>query len=128
MHAILSAKLGDDARAYEFYLRPARLDLADYNNHTQDGCHITSMAGTWMAVVEGFGGMRVKNDQLSFQPFLPAKWTSFSFHIGFRGALLNIKVSNDGVLISNASGIDVRVNVYGREVLIKAGEQQLIKN
>jgi maltose phosphorylase len=33
----------------------------------------------------------------SFQPFIPAKMGSFSFHVGFRGALLNIKVSKDGV-------------------------------
>jgi len=66
VHAIIAAKLGDKARAYEFYLRTARLDLDDYNNDTEDGCHITSMAGTWMSVVEGFGGMRVKDGKLSF--------------------------------------------------------------
>ena len=59
VHAILAAKLGNEDNAYEFYVRTARLDLDDYNNDTEDGCHITSMAGTWMSVVEGFGGMRV---------------------------------------------------------------------
>lgn len=127
VHAILAAKLGDEARAYEFYLRTARLDLDDYNNDTEDGCHITSMAGTWMAVVEGFGGMRVKNDQLSFQPFLPAKWNSFSFHIGFRGVLINVKVSKDGVLISNPSDHTIGVSVYGKVQEIGAGGETLFK-
>ncbi|MET3503402.1 maltose phosphorylase [Mucilaginibacter rubeus] len=127
VHAILAAKLGDEARAYEFYLRTARLDLDDYNNDTEDGCHITSMAGTWMAVVEGFGGMRVKDGKLSFQPFIPEKWSSFSFHIGFRGALLNIKVSKEGVQIKNASDVETTVLVYGKEQLVKANDELLVE-
>ncbi len=120
VHAILAAKLGDEARAYEFYLRTARLDIDDYNNDTEDGCHITSMAGTWMAVVEGFGGMRVKDGKLSFNPFLPEKWQSFSFNVGFRGTLLNVKVSKDRVNIKRLSGNEVTVLVYDKEQLIKA--------
>ncbi|WP_413669350.1 glycoside hydrolase family 65 protein [Mucilaginibacter sp. Mucisp86] len=127
VHAILAAKLGDEARAYEFYLRTARLDLDDYNNDTEDGCHITSMAGTWMAVVEGFGGMRVKDGKLSFQPFIPEKWSSFSFHIGFRGVLLNIKVSKEGVQIKNASDVETTVLVYGKEQLVKANDELLVE-
>jgi maltose phosphorylase len=127
VHAILAAKLGDEARAYEFYLRTSRLDLDDYNNDTEDGCHITSMAGTWMSVVEGFGGMRVKEGKLSFQPFLPGKWRSFSFHIGFRGALLNIKVSKDGVQIKNLSGNETAVLVYDKEQLVKANDELLVE-
>ncbi|MDP9079107.1 MAG: glycoside hydrolase family 65 protein [Bacteroidota bacterium] len=127
VHAILAAKLGDEARAYEFYLRTARLDLDDYNNDTEDGCHITSMAGTWMSVVEGFGGMRVIDGKLSFQPFLPGKWQSFSFHIGFRGAVLNIKVSKDGVQIKNLSGSETNVFIYGKPQVIKANDELLVE-
>ncbi len=127
VHAILAAKLGDEARAYELYLRTARLDLDDYNNDTEDGCHITSMAGTWMAVVEGFGGMRVSDGKLSFRPFLPGKWQSFSFHIGFRGALLNIRVSKDGVQIKNLSGSETVVMIYDKEQLVKANDELLVE-
>jgi len=127
VHAVLAAKLGDEARAYEFYLRTSRLDLDDYNNDTEDGCHITSMAGTWMSVIEGFGGMRVCDGKLSFQPFLPGKWRSFSFHIGFRGTLLNIKVSKDGVQIKNLSGNETAVLVYDKEQLVKANDELLVE-
>lgn len=115
VHSILAARLGDEERAYEFYLRTARLDLDNYNNDTEDGCHITSMAGTWMSVVEGFGGMRVKNGQLRFNPFLPKKWRNFSFHINFRNALLGIKVSAGKVEISNKSDQHLTVFVYDQE-------------
>jgi len=127
VHAILAAKLGDEARAYEFYLRTARLDLDDYNNDTEDGCHITSMAGTWMSVIEGFAGMRVREGKLSFQPFIPEKWNSFSFHIGFRGAVLNVKVTREGVQIKNLSGTETAVLVYGREQTVKANDELLVE-
>jgi maltose phosphorylase len=105
-------------------LRTARLDLDDYNNDTEDGCHTTSMAGTWMSVVEGFGGMRVRDNQLQFQPFLPGKWASFSFKVGFRGALLNVKVSKEGVQIINQSDKALSVNVFDKGYDL-AGNAQL---
>ena len=51
IHSILAAKIGYKQKSYEMYLRTARLDLDDYNNDTEDGLHITSMGGTWMAIV-----------------------------------------------------------------------------
>ena len=54
VHVILGSRIGYQEKAYEMYLRTSRLDLDDYNNDTEDGCHITSMAGTWMSVVKGF--------------------------------------------------------------------------
>ncbi|RDC63869.1 glycoside hydrolase family 65 protein [Adhaeribacter pallidiroseus] len=128
VHAILAAKLGDEERAYQFYLRTSRLDLDDYNNDTEDGCHITSMAGTWMSVVEGFGGMRVRHNQLHFNPFLPTKWHSFSFKIGFRGVLLNIKVSKGGVQLVNQSDKNISVVVYDKVYEIKAKTQILAEH
>ncbi|MXV50979.1 glycoside hydrolase family 65 protein [Pedobacter sp. HMF7647] len=120
VHAILAAKLGDEKRAYEFYLRTSRLDLDDYNNDTEDGLHITSMAGTWMSVVEGFAGMRVRNGVLHFNPFLPEKWNSFSFNISFRGAVLNVRVSKEKVRIINHSESDISVVISGKQHTIQS--------
>ncbi|QHS63804.1 glycoside hydrolase family 65 protein [Chitinophaga agri] len=121
VHAILAAKLGDEKRAHEFYLRTSRLDLDDYNNDTEDGLHITSMAGTWMSVVEGFAGMRVRDGQLQFTPFLPGKWQSFAFNIRFRGRILKVKVSKDSVHIENRSIQDITVLIYGEALEVPAG-------
>lgn len=118
VHAILAAKLGDVERAYQFYLRTSRLDIDDYNNDTEDGCHITSMAGTWMAVVQGFGGMRVKNGVLHFNPLLPAEWKALSFQIGFRGALLKVRLSADGVTVDNLSDKEASLNISGQAKII----------
>lgn len=101
IHSILAAKLGDEKRAYEFYLRTARLDLNDYNNDTRDGLHITSMAGTWMTIIKGFAGMRVKDNKLTFSPLLPSKWKSLSFKIRFRDKINLIHVHKDGIEIND---------------------------
>ena len=120
VHAILAARLGDEKRAYEFYLRTSRLDLDDYNNDTEDGLHITSMAGTWMSVVEGFAGMRVRNDQITFSPFLPEKWESFTFNIRFRGTILHVKVTAEGTYIENRSGKEISLRVFDQSYEIGA--------
>lgn len=122
VHSILAAKLNDEEKAYEFYLRTARLDLDDYNNDTEDGLHITSMAGTWMSVVEGFAGMRVRNGRLVFNPFLPKNWTSFSFSIGFRGVPLKIKITATGMLIINSSDQVLEVSIFDQIYVIPSGE------
>ncbi|MDH4297988.1 MAG: glycoside hydrolase family 65 protein [Cyclobacteriaceae bacterium] len=109
VHAILASKLGYKQLAYEFYLRTARLDLDDYNNDTEEGCHITSMAGTWMSVVKGFGGMRVRNGKLYFNPFIPDQWKSYSFRIEFRGRVIMVKVSIEGAQTILESGAPLEI-------------------
>ncbi|MBX2894122.1 MAG: glycoside hydrolase family 65 protein [Cyclobacteriaceae bacterium] len=96
VHVILASKIGYKEQAYEFYLRTARLDLDDYNNDTEEGCHITSMAGTWMSVVKGFGGMRVRDGKLHFTPFIPDQWKSYSFRLEFRDRVIKVKVGAGG--------------------------------
>lgn len=118
VHSILACELGYKEKAYEMYLRTARLDLDNYNNDTEDGCHTTSMAGTWMSVVQGFGGLKVKNDQLILNPFIPGEWKSFSFKVVFRGALLNIEVSEDTVTITNETEVETPVIIHGSKYTV----------
>ena len=116
VHSILAAKLGNMDQAYEFYLRTARLDLDDYNHEVHEGCHITSMAGTWMSIVEGFGGMRIKDNTLSFEPKLPKAWQGFSFKINFRGSVLKISVDRDTTQIIRESGPECRIMCSGTPI------------
>ncbi len=127
VHAILAAKLGKTEKAYEMYLRTARLDLDNYNNDTEDGCHITSMAGTWLAVVKGFGGMRYDESGLSFAPFLPSQWTSYSFNILYRGHVLSVKTFEDKLKIMNNSDHPLTLTIYGQEVKLLPNNQHSIQ-
>ncbi|GJM36046.1 MAG: maltose phosphorylase [Saprospiraceae bacterium] len=122
VHAIIAAKLGMEEKAYEMYLRTARLDLDDYNNDTEDGCHITSMAGTWMAIVRGFGGMRVQDGVVAFNPFIPSNWKSYAFKIRFGGHILEVVVRPGQTQVSNHSNDGITIKVFENNHTIGAGQ------
>ncbi|MFD1017819.1 glycoside hydrolase family 65 protein [Thalassobacillus hwangdonensis] len=113
VHSILASELGYEHKAYEMYLRTARLDLDNYNNDTEDGLHITSMAGSWLSIVHGFAGMRVVKGELEFSPFIPKDWDNYSFKINFRGHLLNVMVDQQATIITQEEGSLFTVNVKG---------------
>ena len=118
VHSILAARIGDMTKAYNLYLRTARLDLDDYNKEAHEGLHITSMAGTWMSIVEGFGGMRIKEGILSFQPAIPESWKSYSFKVMYRKNILNVRVQHGKVIIFNEEGGVMELAVYGKKYKI----------
>lgn len=126
IHAILAAELGKQEKAVELYQRTARLDLDNYNNDTSDGLHITSMSGSWLAIVQGFAGMRYYNDELSFKPFVPRQWQGYSFKMNYRGRLLEVAV-NDEVKLRLLSGPSLKVKVYDQEVLLEEGQEKCLK-
>lgn len=119
VHSIQAAALGRMEQAYTFYLRTSRLDLDDYNKEVEEGLHITSMAGTWMSIVEGFGGMRVKNDTLHFEPRIPSQWQGYTFKINFRNQILTISVHQNETKFSLEGDMPIRVFVFGKEVMVE---------
>ena len=123
VHSIQAALLGRMEQAYEFYVRTSRLDLDDYNKEVEEGCHITSMAGTWMSIVEGFGGMRVENDQLSFKPQIPEQWDAYSFKVNFRDRILKVNVSADKTVFSLEGEDSLEILVNGNKVEVSPNTQ-----
>ena len=123
VHSIQAAKLGRMEQAYTFYLRTSRLDLDDYNKEVEEGLHITSMAGTWMSIVEGFGGMRVVDGTLSFEPQIPDQWDSFAFKINFRDQIITMKASAKTTTfeISGSEALDILVN--GKTITLEPGKE-----
>lgn len=120
VHSIIAARLNMPENAYSLYLRTSRNDLDDYNNEVSEGCHITSMAGTWLSIVEGFGGMRVHNNNLCFSPVLPDKWSALCFTICFRNFLISLRINHQTVeLFLKGSGI---LEVYLYKKLYKLSE------
>ncbi|MBU2927766.1 glycoside hydrolase family 65 protein [Winogradskyella psychrotolerans] len=118
VHSIQAAKLDRMDQAYTFYLRTSRLDLDDYNHEVHEGLHITSMAGTWMSIVEGFGGMRIKNDTLSFEPKIPEQWEGYSFKVNFRHQIITVSVSQNKTQFKLEGDKDLTIFVDGKEVTL----------
>lgn len=115
VHSILAADLKMEDKAVEMYERAARLDLDNYNNDTDDGLHITAMTGSWLAIVQGFAGMRVREGKLHLAPFLPAKWTGYSFRLVFRGHVLEVHVDKKGTEVELISGDPLVIDLNGSD-------------
>lgn len=118
VHSIQAAKLNKIEQAYTFYLRTSRLDLDDYNHEVEEGLHITSMAGTWMSIVEGFGGMRVLNNTLSFSPKIPKQWKSYSFKVNFRNQIIKVNVHQNKTDFELEGTSDLQIIVNGEQVIV----------
>ena len=115
VHAIIAAELGRGEKAVEMYKRTARLDLDNYNNDTEDGLHITSMSGSWLAIVRGFAGMRTVGG-LHFAPFCPADWSGYRFRVNYRGRLLDVQVRSDLLTLTLKAGAALAVTVFDQEI------------
>ncbi len=122
VHSIQAALLDRMPQAYQFYLRTSRLDLDDYNKEVKEGCHITSMAGTWMSIVEGFGGMRIKGNKPSFTPKIPKEWEAYSFKVNFRENIITVKVTQQGSSFHLEGQNEREIIVNGKVVQLKNGE------
>lgn len=119
VHAVLAAELGKEEKAVELYARTARLDLDNYNNDTEDGLHVTSMSGAWLAIVQGFAGMRVRKGQLCFEPFLPKNWTGYDFKINFRSRLIDVDVQKERVTLTLEEGEPLKVKMWDSTLELK---------
>jgi alpha,alpha-trehalose phosphorylase len=95
--AVLAAEVGHLDLASEYLTEAAMMDLRDLEHNTRDGLHIASLAGSWIALVAGFGGMRDYGGVLSFQPQLAPGWTRFAFHLVWRGSHLRVEVTDSEV-------------------------------
>ena len=119
VHSIIASEIGREEKAYELYLRTARLDLDNYNKDTEDGLHITSMAGTWMSVVYGFGGVRIKNGQLSLAPFKPSSWKDYAFCLVYRRRLIKVMVEEQGIRLLLEEGEPIDIILFDQKVSLK---------
>lgn len=121
IHAILAARIGKVEKAYRLFLRATRLDLDDYNNETDEGLHITSMPGSWLAIVRGFAGLQILERHLYLAPVLPKEWTSYSFKVNYRKNTLHVRVGQE-IQISLTAGDGLRIQVYGQCYELKPEE------
>jgi alpha,alpha-trehalose phosphorylase len=91
--AVMAAAVGCLRLALDYTAESALVDLEDRDNNTRDGLHLASLAGTWIALVAGFGGMRDHDGRLEFTPRLPDGLTRLAFSLGWRGRCLKVELN-----------------------------------
>ena len=95
------------------------MDLDDLEHNTRDGLHIASLAGTWIAAVAGFGGMRDHGGELSFNPRLPSALTRLKFRLMFRGRSLRVEVDAGHASYSLVDGQSLDIRHHGEAVTVE---------
>jgi maltose phosphorylase len=113
IHSIFASELQKHDEAFDFFGFATRLDLDNYNRNTKEGLHTTSLAGAWINIVYGFGGMRSDGEILRFSPCIPKAWNSYSFRIVYRDAVLLIKVNKENVDFQVVNDKSAAIEIYG---------------
>ncbi len=111
--SVVASKLGLSEKAYRYFGDSAKLDLFNTHKNTKDGIHTANMGGTYMAIVYGFGGLRIKETGLSLRPSLPSAWTSYRFCFSYRGSLLEVSVDRSMVTVKLLAGPAQRATIFG---------------
>ena len=107
--AVLAAETGHLELAHEYVTEAALMDLSDLEHNTRDGLHIASLAGSWIALIAGFGGLRDHDGVLSFKPQLPPTLRRLGFAIRWRGATVQVMISPDEVTYALRDGSPVEI-------------------
>jgi alpha,alpha-trehalose phosphorylase len=107
--SIVANDIGYHEKAYDYFIKTARMDLDDYQGNTHHGVHTANMAGSWMCMVNGFAGMRVYDDVISFQPYIHPNWEEYSFKITYRGRIIKLTISNKGTTYELLQGNELEI-------------------
>ena len=114
--SMMAARIGDPEKALRYYMRSIDLDLEDTQGNTGDGIHAANMGGSYMGIVFGFAGLRIRRDGLSLRPCIPAGIVSYSFALQYRGKRIRLEVTRETITLT--ADAPVSLTVYGEKVAI----------
>jgi alpha,alpha-trehalose phosphorylase len=122
--AVIAAEVGHLELAYDYFGEAALMDLRDLEHNTRDGVHIASLAGSWLAAVAGFGGMRDHGGELSFAPRLPSRLVRLAFRLLYRGRRLLVEVGEGRATYTLLDGAPLELRHHGRAITVSSGEPE----
>jgi len=121
--SIMAAKIGDYKKAYEYFIETARLDLDNTHGNTKDGLHMANMGGTWMSIVYGFAGLRLKENGIVLNPSIPENWSQYGFKVKYKGMRLDILISQAGVKLELVAGEELTLYLNGEKITLRSGKE-----
>ncbi|MFC4493393.1 glycoside hydrolase family 65 protein [Streptomyces ovatisporus] len=120
--SVMAAEVGHLRLAYDYLGEAALMDLADLENNTRDGLHIASLAGTWIALVQGFGGMRHYDGLLEFSPKLPERLSRLAFSVQVKGRRLRMEIEDSAATYTLVQGSPMEICHYGERFTVICDE------
>ncbi|MFD1030106.1 glycoside hydrolase family 65 protein [Metaplanococcus flavidus] len=126
VHSIMASKLGYSEKASSYFNETVRLDLDNTHKNTKDGLHMANMGGTWLGIVSGFGGLRLKESGLALSPVLPAEWNSYEFHVRYQGRMLKVHKNRESTVYTLLSGADLEITHEGEPLFLESGKEIVV--
>ena len=123
--AVIAAEVGHLDLAYDYLGEAALMDLRDLEHNTRDGVHIASLAGAWIALVAGFGGLRHRDGTVSFAPRLPEGLTRLAFSLFIRGRRLRVEVTHASARYLLDDGDPLTVMHHGAQVHLQPDQPEV---
>ena len=122
--AVIAAETGHLGLAYEYVGEAALMDIADLEHNTKDGLHMAALAGAWVALVEGLGGLRIEESRLRFCPRLPENLRTLRFRVTYRGRRLKVAIEDGQACYELLDGDSLSIWHYGDEVELEPNEAE----
>lgn len=126
--SIVASEIGYYKKAYDYFMCTARMDLDDHKGNTKNGVHTANMGGTWMCIVNGFAGMRINNDTLCFNPYLPEQWEGYSFRLTFKNRQIQVTVEKEFTTYELLEGSPIKLFHCGKELLLSTSLKEKTRN
>jgi hypothetical protein len=123
--AVMAAEVGHLDPAFDYLGEAALMDLRDVAHNTRDGLHIASLAGAWIAVAGGFGGLRHRDGTIGFAPRLPQALSRLAFTILIRGRRLRVEVTHTDATYALADGEPLEIVHYGEKLRLSADKPEV---
>ena len=125
IQSIVAAEIGNLELAYEYLRETAFVDVWDLAGNTQDGLHLASLAGAWLAVVGGVGGLRDHGTILTLSPRLPPQLARVCFRLVYRGRHIRVDIGPEDARYDLLSGDAVVLQHHGVSITLEPGRAQV---
>lgn len=115
----LAARIGLKQKAYDYFMATVKTDLIDLQGNSADGLHVANLGGSWLTVVNGFGGVQVKNNLLTIDNHLPDQWSQLTVRLQFQGRLLELNYLPSATKVTVIKGEPLTIKLNGVETLVE---------
>ena len=117
--SIMAARLGMVEKAYGYFGDSAKMDLYNTHKNTKDGIHTANMGGSYMGIVYGFGGLRIREQGLSLRPCLPKQWEGYHFRFLYEDSVIEVKASRETCAVTLLRGTEKEITIYDRPYVLR---------
>ncbi|WP_282924008.1 glycoside hydrolase family 65 protein [Mediterraneibacter massiliensis] len=125
--SIVASVLGMREKAVRYLGDSAKMDLLNTHKNTKDGIHAANMGGCYMAIIYGFAGVSITENELILNPYVPETWEGYTFRISYRQSLLRVNVEKEKCTIEVLKGAPVQLEIYGEKKKAVPGKPLLIE-